>query len=139
MEWLEQSAGWSEENRIYLEHGSECPTKTLTAEQKSLVEECVMSQEDGQCYYNCWQACAIGQHHDRIGYQEGPVCNHGQDDLYKVINHAWLTVDGVVADITWDHNPKNFYWGVSYDPSLVMDVAEEHEEVNPLASYGIEP
>lgn len=142
--YLESVSDLDKEAAEYVENASERKTGELTDEDKTLVKE--MDEDIGfetkQCYYNSQLAVTYyaGRVPQDLVYAEGYLIS---STVPVPIQHAWIEIDGTVAEITLPKHRINsedpVYIGTTYTAEAVRDAIESWGTAEPLAGSGLNP
>ena len=114
---------WTAE--MVIEQGSIRDTSPLTSDQSLVVNELIdaIDAAPKYCFENSRRAAF---HHEDAVYTEGYVF---LSDYDLAIEHAWVELDGRVAELTFKERPDvpedSVYLGVSYEEDTVRDVLSE--------------
>lgn len=121
-EYLEERSKHFDEVEYYLEEGSWRDTGELTDDEEQTVEDHVFNQIPNQCYYNAQTSMGPA-----LEYVEGYAVGR------TAFPHAWLEVNGKVAEITPTVNRKSTdYYGVQFDMKTVAVAMQAAEKADPI-------
>ena len=134
-----QSLGEFDKEAVeYREQATRRETGDLSADQKSLVEkmDSDIGFETKQCYRNTQLAISFygGQTTHDIQYVEGYVISN---DVPIPVQHAWIELDGTVAEITLPkariQSERWVYVGMPFENSVVREAINNRGAASPLA------
>lgn len=112
---------------FYNEYGSFRNTDELSKDEKRKINKQVFNREENNCYYNA----QTGVNSD-FKYVEGYVIiDYDVESCF--IPHAWLEINGKVAEITMPDKKPEHYYGVEYEESVVREALIERALADPLS------
>lgn len=132
-EWRTQNGDWAAD--VYrdvatwrstgLEGGSERYAKKLLSE---------VDRWPSMCYRTAQLAALERLDDDRVKYVEGVAL---PETMGQCIRHAWLEIDGEVAEFTWPSHPisggRAVYWGVQINKEQVKEKRDRRDNNGPVA------
>lgn len=140
-EYLDGISDLDEEAREYREEGTVRETAALDDAHERLLKK--MDEDIGfqrkQCYHNAQLATSFygGRSEVAFEYVEGYVIS---DRVPVPIQHAWVELDGRVAELTLPSDRQAaetwVYIGKAYEPQTVRNALDERGESRPLAGRG---
>jgi len=130
LEWRAGDGGdWAA--AIYLDdHPCEFRSKELTGSGQTLAEDITrqIDVKPKMCYWTAQHAAMLHADNHRVEYAEGIVL---PKQAAQSVRHAWIEIDGEVAEITWPwHYPDGreaIYYGVTVDAETVVETRERRE------------